>query len=145
MRNIFNKNEGIRGYMTYYFRGQVSKATGLNIETLRFYEKNGLIPVPMRTDAGYRLYSEDTLSRLEFIKHAKNSGFTLDEIRNLLLIIDNNMVDYQDIPNMIDKKVNNLDQKIAGLSETKALLLKVKDNFHNPNKCPVLQEVLREK
>ena len=131
--------------MTYYFRGQVSKATGLNIETIRFYEKNGLIPIPKRTNGGYRLYTDDILSRLEFIKRAKNSGFTLDEIRHLLLIIDNRIIDHQVISNMIDMKVNNIDRQISELNEMREFLQKVKDNFYNPNKCPILQELLRDK
>ncbi len=131
--------------MTYYFRGQVSKATGFNIETLRFYEKNGLIPTPKRTNGGYRLYTDDILSRLEFIKRAKNSGFTLDEIRYLLFIIDNKIIDHQVVSDVIVKKVSNLDRQISELNEMRAFLQTVKDNFNNPNKCPVLQELLKDK
>lgn len=131
--------------MTYYFRGQVSKATGFNIETLRFYEKNGLIPTPKRTNGGYRLYTDDILSRLEFIKRAKNSGFTLDEIRYLLFIIDNKIIDHQVVSDVIVKKVSNLDRQISELNEMRAFLQTVNDNFNNPNKCPVLQELLKDK
>lgn len=129
--------------MTYYLRGQVSKVTGLNIETLRFYEKNGLLPIPMRTNGGYRLYTEDTLNRLEFIKRAKNSGFTLDEIRHLLSIIDNKILDQQFISELLEKKLNDIDREISELNGMRIFLLNVKDNIKNPDKCPVLRSLLR--
>jgi DNA-binding transcriptional MerR regulator len=129
--------------MTYYLRGQVSKATGLNIETLRFYEKNGLIPIPKRTSGGYRIYTEDIINRLEFIKRAKNSGFTLDEIRQLLLILDSKSIDQQFVSNLLEKKINDIDQEISELYEKKAFLLKVKENIYNPDKCLILQSLLK--
>lgn len=130
--------------MTYYLRGQVSKATGLNIETLRFYEKNGLIPVPMRTNGGYRIYTDEILNRLEFIKRAKNAGFTLNEIRHLLSIIDNKIFDQQFISELLEKKVNDIDREISELNGMRIFLLKVKDNIKNPDKCLLLQALLRD-
>jgi DNA-binding transcriptional MerR regulator len=130
--------------MTYYLRGQVSKVTGLNIETLRFYEKNGLIPVPMRTNGGYRIYTDEILNRLEFIKRAKNAGFTLNEIRHLLSIIDNKIFDQQFISELLEKKVNDIDREISELNGMRIFLLKVKDNIKNPDKCLLLQALLRD-
>lgn len=130
--------------MTYYLRGQVSKVTGLNIETLRFYEKNGLIPVPMRTNGGYRIYTDEILNRLEFIKRAKNAGFTLNEIRHLLSIIDNKIFDQQFISELLEKKVNDIDREISELNGMRIFLLKVKDNIKNPDKCLLLQSLLRD-
>jgi len=65
-------------------RGQVAKATELNIETIRFYEKKGLIKEPARSLNGYRQYSQEDISRLRFIKRAKELGFSLKEITDLL-------------------------------------------------------------
>jgi MerR family transcriptional regulator, copper efflux regulator len=64
--------------------GEVSKLTGIGIETLRFYEKSGLLDRPGRTYSGYRLYDESVIERLAFIKQAQVLGFTLDEIRQLI-------------------------------------------------------------
>lgn len=64
--------------------GEVARRTGVGIETLRFYEKSGLLERPGRTASGYRLYDESILERLSFIRKAQVLGFTLDEIRELI-------------------------------------------------------------
>ena len=64
--------------------GEVAKASGIGIETLRFYEKSGLLDSPSRTESGYRLYNEDVLERLDFIKRAQVLGFALDEIKRII-------------------------------------------------------------
>lgn len=60
--------------MEYYLRGEIAKMADINVETLRYYEKNKLIPIPRRTENGYRLYSKDILIILAFIKSAKSAG-----------------------------------------------------------------------
>lgn len=69
---------------TRYKIGEVARQTGVGIETLRFYEKSGLLDRPQRTASGYRMYDASTLERLGFIKKAQILGFTLDEIRELI-------------------------------------------------------------
>lgn len=64
--------------------GDVSKASGVGIETLRFYEKSGLLDQPSRTESGYRLYGPEVLDRLDFIKRAQVLGFSLDEIKRVI-------------------------------------------------------------
>ncbi len=64
--------------------GEVAKQTGIGIETLRFYERSGLLDCPARTEGGYRLYDEEALLTLEFIKRAQTLGFTLDEIKQII-------------------------------------------------------------
>jgi MerR family transcriptional regulator, copper efflux regulator len=64
--------------------GEVAKQTGIGIETLRFYERSGLLDRPVRTEGGYRLYDEEALLTLEFIKRAQTLGFTLDEIKQII-------------------------------------------------------------
>ena len=64
--------------MKYYLRGEIAKMADINVETLRYYEKNKLIPTPKRTEKGYRLYSKDILNILAFIKSAR---FTLEQIK----------------------------------------------------------------
>lgn len=68
--------------------GDLSKRTGVNIETVRYYEKIGLVPSPPRTGGGHRLYRDTHLKRLNFIRRSRELGFTLDEIRNLLGLVD---------------------------------------------------------
>ena len=64
--------------------GEVAKLSGIGIEALRFYERSGLLGRPDRTESGYRLYSRETLERLDFIKRAQVLGFSLDEIRQII-------------------------------------------------------------
>ncbi len=64
--------------------GQVAKQAGVNVETLRYYEREGLIDAPPRTASGYREYPAETVSRIHVIRRAKALGFTLQEIRDLL-------------------------------------------------------------
>ena len=68
--------------------GQLSKRTGCNIETVRYYEREGLLPKAPRAENGYRIYDEDQLKRLTFICRARNLGFTLQEVRGLLEMVD---------------------------------------------------------
>ena len=64
--------------------GTVAKRAGVAIDTIRFYEREGLLPEPLRRASGYRSYNESAISRLRFIRRAKDLGFTLEEIRDLL-------------------------------------------------------------
>lgn len=64
--------------------GEVSSRSGIGIEALRFYEKSGLLDKPARTQSGYRMYSEEVLARLEFIKRAQTLGFSLEEIKRVI-------------------------------------------------------------
>jgi MerR family mercuric resistance operon transcriptional regulator len=68
--------------------GELSHRSGVNIETARYYEKIGLLPPPPRTEGGHRLYSDDHLKRLTFIRRSRELGFTLDKIRNLLGLVE---------------------------------------------------------
>src|SRR5712664_1369599 len=63
---------------------QLANEGGVNIETIRYYERHGLLPKPPRTHSGYRVFSEDAVVRLRFIKHAQELGFSLKEIKELL-------------------------------------------------------------
>src|SRR2546425_9106850 len=59
---------------------------GVNVETIRYYERHGLLPKPPRTHSGYRIFSEDAVKRLRFIKHAQDLGFSLKEVKELLAL-----------------------------------------------------------
>ena len=68
--------------------GQLSRLTGVGIETIRYYEKISLLPKPPRTEGGHRLYSKDNFKKLIFIRRSRELGFTLEETRNLLSMVD---------------------------------------------------------
>lgn len=66
--------------------GRLAQEVGINLETVRFYERKGLLPKPPRSTSGYRLFPADTARRLRFIKRAQDLGFSLSEIRELLML-----------------------------------------------------------
>jgi MerR family transcriptional regulator, mercuric resistance operon regulatory protein len=68
--------------------GALSKKSGVNIETIRYYEKVGVMPAPARSVGGYRVYGSDHLKRLRFVRRSRELGFSLDEIRDLLRLVD---------------------------------------------------------
>src|SRR5215813_8592484 len=68
--------------------GALSKQTGVNIETIRFYERVGILPKPFRSAGGHRLYGQDLLMRLGFVRRSRELGFSLDEVRGLLRLVD---------------------------------------------------------
>jgi MerR family transcriptional regulator, mercuric resistance operon regulatory protein len=68
--------------------GKLSQQSGVNIETIRYYEKIGVMPAPGRSAGGFRVYEPDHLKRLSFVRRSRQLGFSLDEIRNLLRLVD---------------------------------------------------------
>lgn len=68
--------------------GELSQQSGVHVETIRYYEKIGLVPHPSRTAGGHRVFADDALKRLTFIKRSRELGFTLEEIRNLLGLVE---------------------------------------------------------
>jgi len=126
--------------MKYYLRSEIAKLTNINIETLRYYEKNKIIPVPDRADNGYRQYSEDTLKRLQFIIQVKECGFTLEEIRTLFPIEKVKEVNEEEAINVLDKKIADIDDRLFKLERMKGLLLGIKDEIME-TKCSEMQKM----
>ena len=74
--------------MDSFLIGNLSKQSGVNIETIRYYEKIGVMPAPGRNAGGFRIYEPDHLKRLSFVRRSRQLGFSLDEVRNLLRLVD---------------------------------------------------------
>lgn len=108
----------------------LSKETGVGIETIRYYEKNGVLPKAKRLQSGYRIYDEEAIKRLKFIKHAKSLGFTLKEITGLLNIHSAPGANCHTVKNIALDKIKDVEQKINDLEKIKSTLLKVS------NLCP---------
>ncbi|MEK8126429.1 MerR family transcriptional regulator [Paenibacillus filicis] len=124
-------------------RGQVASLAQIHAETLRYYEKHGLIPAPERTDSGYRLYSEDVLRLLTFIKNAKSCGFTLKEIKKALVQSEAGTISLNDFMSVIDRKVDSLNREIAERERTKLLLSNLKSDLHAADKSDEMNDVLQ--
>jgi Hg(II)-responsive transcriptional regulator len=102
--------------------GQVARRTGVGVETIRFYEKEGLIPAPDRRASGYRQYPTTTLRRIGFIQAAKSLGFTLKEIRDLLALRVARGRTCADVRIRAVAKLADVDSKLAELQRMRTAL-----------------------
>jgi len=93
--------------------GKVARLAGIGVETIRFYEREGLIEEPPRRESGYRQYPEDTVHRLRFIRRAKELGFTLKEIKELLALRIDPETTCEDIRRRANTKINDIEAKTA--------------------------------
>ncbi|MGF1738657.1 Zn(2+)-responsive transcriptional regulator [Photobacterium satsumensis] len=111
-----------------YLIGQLAKHCGVSSDTLRFYEKNGLLVPSGRSESGYRLYSEDDLSRIHFILRAKAIGLSLDEIRELLDIrLEASQHSCAEVKAITQAKLDEVDRKMAELARIRNALKKIND------------------
>lgn len=121
--------------------GRLAKKAGLGIETVRFYERLGLIEPPPRTDSNYRIYPEEEVNRLKFIKRAKDLGFTLKEIKELLELQLDPHTTKSDIKKRTVEKIKYIQKKIHDLSRIQEALehLAKSCDGHGPlSECPIL-------
>ena len=93
--------------------GEVARLTGVGIETLRFYETNGLLDKPKRTYSGYRMYGDDVLERIAFIKKAQMLGFTLEEIGQLIKHKQNGQSPCEEVREIVTTRLIELDERIT--------------------------------
>lgn len=124
--------------------GSLAKAVGVGVETVRFYEREKLIPKPPRTRSGYRQYPEDTVDRVRFIRLAKELGFTLAEIRELLALRVNPRGNCQAVKRRAEAKVVEMEDKINQLERIKSVLGKLVhacDERIDTGSCPILESL----
>ncbi|WP_374377717.1 helix-turn-helix domain-containing protein [Dongia sp.] len=104
-------HSAVRGWK----RGEVAESTGCNIETVRFYEKIGLLLAPRRTESGHRIYDEQAVSRLAFILRARELGFSIEELRGLLDLVDGADYTCGEVRDLTLKHIEVIRHKIADL------------------------------
>lgn len=95
--------------------GVLSERSGVNIETIRFYEKIGVMPKPTRSAAGYRVYSGDHAKRLHFVRRGRELGFSLEELRGLLHLVDGHTYTCREVYMTTVEHLSNIRQKITDL------------------------------
>jgi len=121
--------------------GKLSELTGLNRETLRFYEQKKLIPNPTRTNSGYRLYPTDVIRRIRFIQYTKKLGFSLKEINTLLSLSTNPNGTCSDIKHYTDRKITEIAKQIRALETMKDTLAQLSTSCSGRGplrSCPIL-------
>jgi DNA-binding transcriptional MerR regulator len=95
--------------------GNLSTQTGVNVETIRYYEKINLLPEPARTASGYRQYGESHIQRLRFIRRGRELGFPIDTIRTLQTLAENPNASCEEADRMVAEHLEAIDQKITDL------------------------------
>jgi MerR family mercuric resistance operon transcriptional regulator len=105
--------------------GRIARGAGTGVETIRFYERQGLIAKPGRTSSGYRMYPPDAMRRLRFIRHAKELGFSLREIKELLSLRVTAGKSCGDVRQRARQKITEIDHRIAALARMKQALVKL--------------------
>ena len=124
---------------------RLARLGGVNLETIRYYEREGLIPKPPRTRAGYRLFTKDAARRLRFIKRAQELGFSLAEIRELLSLRPS--TDRQKVRARAKTKGADIDQRIHALQSLKKVLGSLIDRCEGcgpMGDCPILESLDHE-
>ena len=126
-------------------RGTLAKQAGVNGETLRYYEREGLLPEPKRSESGYRLYREDDVKRVRFIKRAQELGFNLREIKELLALTAEDDNSVQDVKKLSQQKIHEIQEKIDSLEAMKKTLTKLVRACSGKGKvehCPIIQSLI---
>lgn len=121
--------------------GQLAKQAGVNIETIRYYERRDLIPEPPRLASGYRQYSLDYVTRIRFIKRAQELGFSLTEIADLLTLRIKSDTVCNEVQQQAEIKIADIETKIQMLQRMKSVLsdlVKACQDNQLTNECPIL-------
>ena len=122
--------------------GQVASGAGVNIQTVRYYERRGLLPEAPRTPAGYRTYEDEAIARLRFIKRAQDLGFSLEEITELLELRVEHAAACEAVEAKAKEKIAMVEKKIAELNRMKTVLVELSRScdLRTPTSdCPILE------
>jgi len=121
-------------------RVDLSRATGCNLETIRYYENIGVLPQPPRSANGYRCYDNNHLARLHFVMRSRELGFSLDEIRGLLALVDGGIQTCAEVRNLANDHVSNVRKKISDLRRIETVLSETmaKCSGKNVPECAVI-------
>ena len=121
--------------------GQAAKHSGLSAKMIRYYEATGLLKPAHRSDSGYRLYSDEDLHTLAFIKRSRDLGFSLEEVGKLLALWQDRQRASSDVKALARQHIDELNQKIVELSSLRDTLQDLVDTCqgdHRPD-CPILK------
>lgn len=122
--------------------GEVARRAGVNIQTLRYYERRGLLRKPPRTSSGYRQYPSEVVQLIRFVKRAQELGFTLKEIKELLRLRSDQRASCSEVRAAAAVKLRDIDNRIEALRRMRgALRILVVSCRHNTSvrECPILE------
>ena len=121
--------------------GELAKTTGIGIDAIRFYERHGLLPEPKRRESGYRTYAVDDVRLLQFIARAKQLGFSLQEIRELLELYNARDTDVASVKAATEKKLQDVERRLAEMTRIRdglRTLIERCPGHGSPEDCPIL-------
>ena len=125
--------------------GELSRLTGVNIETIRYYERVGVMPKPSRSDGGHRLYENEHMKRLAFVKRSRELGFGLDDIRELLGLVDGGSFACAEVHTITTSHLDDVKRKIADLKRMERVLKSIAAECSQGDlpDCPIIDTLSR--
>ena len=124
--------------------GQLAMKADVNLETIRYYERRGLLPEPPRNKSGHRQYSSEAVKRTDFIKQCQALGFSLNEIAEILALRITPDSTCRDMKSRVEGKLSSVDKKIEELSRIRNALDRLRKKCTGKGaigKCPILEEL----
>lgn len=125
--------------------GELGNLTGVDTETIRFYEKEGLLPEPLRSPNGYRAYGSEHVERLAFIRHCRALDIPLNDIKRLLSFVEHPTTDCGDIDRLIDEQLLKVRARLASMQALEQQLEALRsrcEQDHLSGHCGILQELV---
>jgi MerR family transcriptional regulator, copper efflux regulator len=123
--------------------GAVARETGMSAKTIRYYEESGLLPAAERAVNGYRLYSDQAVHVLRFVKRARDLGFSMNDVSELLALWQDHRRASADVRKVATRHIRRVDQKIAELDGLRQTLTHIVERCHGDTrpKCPILNDI----
>ena len=121
--------------------GKLAEAVGVEVSTLRYYERRGILREPPRTESGYRQYDETVVDRIRFVRHAQDLGFTLEEVEELLALRVDNPASCDAVEQATRAKLRSVDAKLRELRRLRSVLgrlVRACEDREETSECPVL-------
>lgn len=122
--------------------GKLARAANVPVSTVRYYERSGLLRPESRSDGNYRLYGDEALERLRFIRAAQGAGFTLDDIMTLLRLRDGEVSPCDEVRGLIEDRLTDLEERLRDLQHVQGALKGFRDLCLNSgDQCRVIEEL----
>jgi len=124
--------------------GQLAQRAAVNLQTIRYYEREGLLPEPPRLSSGYRLYTDSMVRRIRFIKRAQEIGFSLAEIRELLSLRADGRRERNEVRAIAQAKIADIEDKMRTLKAMKTVLNRLTERCSGcgpASECPILESI----
>ncbi len=127
--------------------GALSKQTGCHIETVRYYERIGVLLKPPRTEGGFRLYGREQIKRLMFVRRSRELGFSLGEIRTLLKLVDGKQYTCREVKALMEEHLGDIKKKISDLKRLQKTLADISSQCEGGMvpECPIIDALFEEK